>query len=39
MIGKGYEDRYLTEAELRELISQALASVDMAGKRVLIEIE
>jgi nickel-dependent lactate racemase len=36
LIGKGYEDRFLTEAEVRELMRQALAQVDLAGKRVLI---
>ena len=36
MIGKGYEDKFLTEAEIRELMSQALAQTDLSGKRVLI---
>ena len=36
MIGKGYEDRFLTETEVRDLMAQALAQVDLAGKRVLI---
>lgn len=36
MIGKGYEDKYLTESEIRELMVQALAQADLAGKRVLI---
>lgn len=36
MIGTGYEDRYLTEAEVRELASQAFAEHDMAGQRVLV---
>jgi nickel-dependent lactate racemase len=36
MIGKGYEDKFLTETEVRELMAQALAQADLAGKRVLI---
>jgi len=36
MIGKGYEDKFLTEAEVRELMSPALAQADLTGKRVLI---
>jgi len=36
MIGKGYEDKYLTEAEIRELMAQALTQADLSGKRVLI---
>ena len=36
VIGKGYEDRFLAETEVRELVSQALGQQDLAGKRVLI---
>jgi nickel-dependent lactate racemase len=36
IIGKGYEDKYLTEAEIRELMAQVLTQVDLSGKRVLI---
>jgi lactate racemase len=36
LIGKGYEDRLLTEAEIRELTSTALAEAGLDGKRVLI---
>jgi nickel-dependent lactate racemase len=36
MIGKGYEDKFLAETEIRELMSQALAQADLSGKRVLI---
>jgi nickel-dependent lactate racemase len=36
MIGKGYEDKVLTDAEIREVMSQGLAQADLAGKRVLI---
>ena len=36
LIGKGYEDRLLTEAEVRELTSTALAGAGLDGKRVLI---
>jgi len=34
-IGQGYTDRTLTEAEVREIVAQAFAQHDMAGKRVL----
>lgn len=36
VIGTGYTDKSLTEAEIRDLMSQALAELDLAGKRVLI---
>jgi nickel-dependent lactate racemase len=36
VIGKGYEDGYLSEAEVRELASQAFAERDLTGKRVLV---
>jgi nickel-dependent lactate racemase len=35
-IGKGYTDRSLTEAEVREIVTQAFARHDMTGKRVLL---
>ena len=34
-IGKGYTDKTLTEAEVRETVGQAFARHDMTGKRVL----
>jgi nickel-dependent lactate racemase len=34
-IGKGYTDKTLTEAEVREIVAQAFAEHDMTGKRVL----
>jgi nickel-dependent lactate racemase len=34
-IGTGYTDRTLTEAEIRQIVAQAFAEHDMAGKRVL----
>ena len=34
-IGKGYTDRPLTEAEVREIVAQAFERHDMTGKRVL----
>jgi len=34
--GKGYEDRFLSEADVRELTSSALAAADLDGQRVLI---
>jgi nickel-dependent lactate racemase len=36
LIGKGYEDRQLTDAEVRALMTEALAGVGLDGKRVLI---
>ena len=36
VIGKGYEDGYLEEAEVRELASQAFAAHALTGKRVLV---
>jgi len=36
LIGKGYEDQSLSEAEIRELMTQAFAQTDLSGKRVLI---
>jgi lactate racemase len=35
-IGKGYEDRFLTEDEIRELLSAALDAARLDAKRVLI---
>src|SRR5262245_55293825 len=36
MLGKGYEDRFLSEGEIRGIVDSALASVRLNGKRVLI---
>ena len=36
MFGKGYEDRFLSENEIREILDSALASARLNGKRVLI---
>jgi nickel-dependent lactate racemase len=36
LIGKGYENAYLSEAEIRELTVAALSSTNLIGKRVLI---
>jgi nickel-dependent lactate racemase len=36
VIGKGYEDRFLTEAEVRDLMAEALEGAELAGKRVLV---
>ncbi len=35
-IGTGYTDRFLTEAEVHNLIAEVLTQVDLAGKRVLV---
>jgi nickel-dependent lactate racemase len=35
-IGKGYQDRFLSEAETRDLMAEALEAADLTGKRVLI---
>ncbi len=36
VIGTGFEDRLLSESEVRDLTSAALAGVNLSGKRVLI---
>src|SRR5438270_10023691 len=36
LIGNGYEDGFLTEAEIRGLMAEALAAAELDGKRVLI---
>ncbi len=36
LIGKGYEDDFLTEHEVRELMSSALDGARLAGRRVLV---
>ncbi len=36
LIGKGYDDGYLSEAEIRALMAEALAARPLEGKRVLI---
>jgi nickel-dependent lactate racemase len=35
-IGKGYQDRFLSEAETRDLMAEALEAADLSEKRVLI---
>jgi nickel-dependent lactate racemase len=35
-IGKGFADRYLTEAEVSEIVREGLGSLSLEGKRVLI---
>ena len=34
--GKGFTDRSLTEAEVSQLMTEALANVNLSGKRVLV---
>ena len=36
VIGKGFTGRLLTQAEIREIVYQGLAQVDVAGRRVLV---
>lgn len=36
LIGKGYENGFLSEVEIRDLMAPALANANLAGKRVLI---
>jgi nickel-dependent lactate racemase len=36
MIGQGYEDRFLSEAEIRETLAPALSEANLKGRRVLI---
>lgn len=38
VIGSGYENRFLSEAEIRGLMAQALEKANLRGKRVLIVI-
>ncbi|RME70680.1 MAG: DUF2088 domain-containing protein [Chloroflexi bacterium] len=35
-IGKGYTDRFLSEAEVRGIMAQALEQANLSGKRVLV---
>jgi nickel-dependent lactate racemase len=36
VIGKGYEDSFLSEADTRNLMAEALEEADLTGKRVLV---
>jgi nickel-dependent lactate racemase len=36
VIGKGYADRFLAEAEVQALVSQALGGAEFEGKRILV---
>ena len=36
VIGKGYKDRFLTEAETRGILTEGLATLPVEGKRVLV---
>ncbi|MGH9645112.1 MAG: lactate racemase domain-containing protein, partial [Terriglobales bacterium] len=36
VIGKGKTDRYLDDAELREIVEQGIEAADLRGKRVLM---
>lgn len=36
MYGKGYEDRFLSEQEIRAILNAALAGARLTGRRVLI---
>ncbi len=36
VIGKGHIDRFLAEAEVRDLMAEALEQADLTGKRVLV---
>ncbi len=36
VVGKGYTDEILTEAEVRDLVAEALTRADLAGRRVLV---
>lgn len=36
MVGKGYENRFLSEPEIREILESALSRARLSGKRVLI---
>jgi nickel-dependent lactate racemase len=36
LVGIGYTDRFLTEGQVRDLVSEALAGVDLDGERLLV---
>ena len=36
VIGKGYTDRFLTDAEVRQVFEQGLAQIEAADKKVLV---
>ena len=36
VIGNGYEDRFLSESEVRDMMAEALEQADLTGRRVLI---
>jgi len=36
LIGKGYTDRFLVRAEVREIFQEALAQMDAIGKQLLV---
>ena len=36
VIGKGYGDRFLTEADVRRVFEESLAQIETAGKKVLV---
>jgi nickel-dependent lactate racemase len=36
IIGKGYTDRFLTEAEVRDIFARGLPTINAAGKKVLV---
>src|SRR2546426_516836 len=36
LIGKGYEDRLLSEPEIQDAVASALANANLSGQRVLI---
>jgi len=35
-IGKGFADRYLTQAEISQVVQEGLATLAVDGKRVLV---
>lgn len=35
-IGQGYTDRYLTDGEMREIVAEGLATLQLDGRRVLV---
>ena len=36
VIGRGYVDKFLSEREVHDLIAEAVAQMDLGGKRVLV---
>ena len=36
LVGQGYTDAFLSEKDIRELVTQALSTLDLDGKRIIV---